>query len=68
MVPTLCYQIEFPRNSYIRKGWLLKRVVEYIVSTLVMNVIIVQYILPKLEDIKIHFVSPDYDLSEMILK
>ena len=52
MVPTLCYQLEYPKNSYIRKGWLAKRVVEYVVTSIVMNIIIIQYIHPKLEDLK----------------
>ena len=49
IAPTLCYQLEYPRNAYIRKIWLGKRLVEYLLTSLVMNILVIQYIFPELE-------------------
>lgn len=31
-MPTLCFQLKYPRTSHIRVGWLLKRCCEFILS------------------------------------
>lgn len=64
LAPTLCYQLEYPRNTYIRKGWLAKRIAQYLLSTLVMNIVVVQYVLPELATIREYYVQPDFKISE----
>lgn len=31
-MPTLCFQLKYPRTATIRIGWLLKRILEFTVS------------------------------------
>ena len=45
-MPTLCYQLNYPRTDNIRWGWLVRRVVELVVLSFVIWGISVQYILP----------------------
>jgi len=45
IAPTLCYQLEYPRSPKIRKGFLLRRLVEFIFCCLLVVAIIQQYIL-----------------------
>ena len=33
-MPTLCYQLRFPRTETIRIGWLLRRTLEFLVSAM----------------------------------
>ncbi|KAJ9551277.1 hypothetical protein OSB04_015322 [Centaurea solstitialis] len=46
VAPTLCYQISYPRTTYIRKGWVLRQTIKFIIFTGVMGFIIEQYINP----------------------
>ncbi|KAG6718365.1 hypothetical protein I3842_04G145900 [Carya illinoinensis] len=46
VAPTLCYQITYPRTPYIRKGWVVRQFVKFIIFTGVMGFIIEQYINP----------------------
>ena len=48
--PTLCFQLKYPRTERLRKTWLLKRAVEYIVSLTLMLILIQQYITPLLKN------------------
>jgi diacylglycerol O-acyltransferase-1 len=57
LAPTLCYQLDYPRNLYIRKVWLLKRIGEFMICGLLMNIIIVQNIVTKLEDMRQFYIS-----------
>ncbi len=43
MVPTLCYQLFYPRNTSIRPVWLAKRVAEYIIILVLEFVLWAQY-------------------------
>jgi diacylglycerol O-acyltransferase-1 len=45
-VPTLCFQFSYPRTERIRKTWLLKRMVEWLLSQSLMLVLIHQYGVP----------------------
>lgn len=64
VAPTLCYQLEYPRNTSIRKGWLAKRVGEYLISTLVMNILAVQYLLPYLNSIGEYYLNEEFRVAE----
>ena len=44
--PTMCFQFIYPRSERIRKIWLFKRIVEYVVSLSLMVILIQQYITP----------------------
>ncbi|KAK3137308.1 hypothetical protein QOZ80_5BG0450630 [Eleusine coracana subsp. coracana] len=46
MAPTLCYQPSYPRTSHIRKGWLVRQIILYLIFTGVQGFIIEQYINP----------------------
>ncbi|CAH9143706.1 unnamed protein product [Cuscuta epithymum] len=46
VAPTLCYQLCYPRNSCIRKGWLVNQFLKLILFTGLMGFIIEQYINP----------------------
>ena len=35
-VPTLCYQLNYPRSSQVRVGWLVKRVIELVSCVAIM--------------------------------
>ena len=48
--PTFCFQFSYPRSQSIRKIWLLKRVVEFIISLSLMLIIIQQYITPLIKN------------------
>ncbi|KAI3701393.1 hypothetical protein L6452_26429 [Arctium lappa] len=46
VAPTLCYQTSYPRTTCIRKGWVLRQTIKFIIFTGVMGFIIEQYINP----------------------
>lgn len=49
-VPTLCYELNFPRTSRIRKRFLLKRVVEVFVGMQVVLGLFQQWIIPSVRN------------------
>jgi diacylglycerol O-acyltransferase-1 len=49
--PTLCYQLQYPRNSRIRYVWLLKRCVEFVVIGALEIILWVQYYQPALDKV-----------------
>ncbi|KAL5202858.1 hypothetical protein ABZP36_013810 [Zizania latifolia] len=46
MAPTLCYQPSYPRTSCVRKGWLIRQIILYMIFTGLQGFIIEQYINP----------------------
>lgn len=46
MAPTLCYQPSYPRTPCVRKGWLVRQVILYLIFTGLQGFIIEQYINP----------------------
>ncbi|KAM3407845.1 hypothetical protein ACQJBY_001280 [Aegilops geniculata] len=46
MAPTLCYQPSYPRTENIRKGWLIRQIILYLIFTGIQGFIIEQYINP----------------------
>eukprot|EP01117_Protostelium_nocturnum_P006908 TRINITY_DN2479_c0_g1_i1.p1 TRINITY_DN2479_c0_g1~~TRINITY_DN2479_c0_g1_i1.p1 ORF type:complete len:447 (+),score=109.46 TRINITY_DN2479_c0_g1_i1:56-1396(+) len=46
IVPATVYQIRYPRVDRVRKGWLLRRIVETAFFTMLIVVIVTQYITP----------------------
>lgn len=47
-IPTLCYQLTYPRTSEIRYIWLVKRIVELMLVSGFQFILWVQYIEPEL--------------------
>ncbi|KAG8367208.1 hypothetical protein BUALT_Bualt16G0048700 [Buddleja alternifolia] len=46
IAPTLCYQPSYPRNAYIRKGWVTRQLIKLVIFTGFMGFIVEQYINP----------------------
>ena len=49
-LPTLCFQFKYPYSERIRKTWLVKRIIEYIIALSLMLILIQQYITPLLKN------------------
>lgn len=49
-VPTLCYELNFPRTSRIRKRFLIKRVIEVLVGMQVVLGLFQQWIIPSVKN------------------
>ena len=54
-VPTLCYELNFPRTSRIRKRFLIKRCVEVVVGFQVVAGLFQQWIIPSVKNSLITF-------------
>jgi len=69
LVPTLCYELNFPRTGRIRKFFLLRRVLEVFLGTNLMLALIQQWIVPNVVDTLVPFDSLDWPLTlERVLK
>ena len=62
IVPSLCYELNFPRTSRIRKHFLLKRIIEVVVGFQVVFGLIQQWIIPSVKNSLITF-SVRFDFS-----
>ena len=51
-VPTLCYQVEYPRTRRVRRVWLAKRILELMTVALLMAFMVLQYWIPILSNVK----------------
>ena len=49
VAPTLCFQFDYPRTPRIRKRWLVKRLIELVVSLSLMVILVQQYMFPLVE-------------------
>jgi len=68
-VPTLCYELNFPRTKRIRKIFLLRRILEVILGTNLMLALTQQWIVPNVVDTLVPFDSLDWSLTmERLLK
>ena len=50
LAPTLCFQFSYPLTPRIRKRWLLKRLIELLLSVSLMVILMEQYIAPLLRN------------------
>ncbi|CAG0883091.1 unnamed protein product [Darwinula stevensoni] len=57
--PTLCYELNFPRSSRIRKRFLLKRILEVIIGLNVILSLFQQWIIPSVKNSLIPFSQMD---------
>lgn len=68
-VPTLCYELNFPRSERIRKRFLMKRIFEVIAGTQLMLCMIQQYMIPSIINSLIPFSNMEFTLAtERMLK
>eukprot|EP00088_Acartia_fossae_P058430 TRINITY_DN6847_c0_g1_i29.p1 TRINITY_DN6847_c0_g1~~TRINITY_DN6847_c0_g1_i29.p1 ORF type:complete len:399 (-),score=36.44 TRINITY_DN6847_c0_g1_i29:314-1510(-) len=68
-LPTLCYEVNFPRTRRIRTGFLVNRAVEVFVCSNICICIIQQYIVPSVAHILLPFYKMELSLvAERLLK
>lgn len=69
LAPTLCYELNFPRTTRIRKRFLLKRLVEVIVLVNVIMGLFQQWMIPSVKNSLIPFSNMDVaKTTERLLK
>ena len=69
MVPTLCYELNFPRTDRIRKRFLLKRIVEFVFGLQLVIALIQQWIIPSVKNSIVPFSNMDViKTQERLLK
>lgn len=67
--PTLCYELNFPRTTRIRKRFLLKRLLEVIIGINVVLALFQQWIAPSVRNSLIPFSNMDISrATERLLK
>ncbi|KRX01526.1 hypothetical protein PPERSA_01429 [Pseudocohnilembus persalinus] len=60
--PTLCFQLLYPRTPRIRKGWLLKRIVEFIMLLSLIGFIWLQQLEPELNSAYKYYQSQEISI------
>ncbi|CAG7824121.1 unnamed protein product [Allacma fusca] len=69
MVPSLCYELNFPRTERIRKRFLLKRILEFVFGLQLVIALIQQWIIPTVKNSIIPFSNMDVvKVQERLLK
>ena len=69
LAPTLCYELNFPRSSRVRKSFLFRRALELLVGCNVAMAVVQQWIIPSVVNSLNSFTSMDPGLaSERLLK
>lgn len=69
LAPTLCYELNFPRTTRIRKRFVVKRLVEVIVFVNVIMGIFQQWMIPSVKNSLIPFSNMDVaKTTERLLK
>lgn len=67
--PTLCYELNFPRTSRIRKRFLLKRILEVVIGANVILCLFQQWMIPSVRNSLIPFSNMDVaKATERLLK
>lgn len=67
--PTLCYELNFPRTSRIRKRFLLKRILEVVIGANVILCLFQQWMIPSVKNSLIPFSNMDVaKATERLLK
>ena len=68
-MPTLVYQLEYPRSGPIRWGWVCRRVVELSVLSALQVMFVEQYIVPLCKNAIAPFAEQNFmKMAERILK
>ena len=67
--PTLCYELNFPRTSRIRKRFLLKRILEVVIGVNVVMALFQQWMIPSVRNSLTPFTNMDVaKATERLLK
>jgi diacylglycerol O-acyltransferase-1 len=68
-LPTLCYQLNYPKSPKVRKLFLLRRIIEASFFSFLIYVIVVQYIVPLVHNSVNSFMTNDiFRIAERLLK
>lgn len=69
VAPTLCYELNFPRTTRIRKRFLMKRILEVIVGMNIMMALFQQWMVPSVKNSLIPFSNMEFTkATERLLK
>lgn len=69
LAPTLCYELNFPKTSRIRKRFLLKRIIEVVLGIQLIFAVMQQYMVPSVKNSLIPFSNMDVTkATERLLK
>lgn len=69
LAPTLCYELNFPKTSRIRKRFLIKRIIEVVIGIQLIMAVIQQYMVPSIKNSLLPFSNMDITkASERLLK
>ncbi|KAF5277673.1 hypothetical protein FQA39_LY18442 [Lamprigera yunnana] len=69
LAPTLCYELNFPKTSRIRKRFLVKRIIEVVIGIQLILAVMQQYMVPSIKNSLLPFSNMDIaKASERLLK
>ncbi|CRL01570.1 CLUMA_CG014426, isoform A [Clunio marinus] len=67
--PTLCYELNFPRTTRIRKRFLIKRLVEFVVGVNIVMALFQQWMIPSVKNSLVPFSNMEFTkATERLLK
>lgn len=69
LAPTLCYELNFPRTTRIRKRFLIKRILEVVVGANIVMALIQQWMIPSVRNSLVPFSNMEFTkATERLLK
>lgn len=69
LAPTLCYELNFPRTTRIRKRFLIKRILEVVVGVNIVMALFQQWMIPSVKNSLIPFSNMEFTkATERLLK
>lgn len=69
LAPTLCYELNFPRTTRIRKRFLIKRILEVVVGINIVMALFQQWMIPSVKNSLIPFSNMEFTkATERLLK
>lgn len=69
LAPTLCYELNFPRTSRIRKRFLIKRILEVVIGVHIVMGLFQQWMIPSVKNSLVPFSNMDLTkMTERLLK
>lgn len=69
LAPTLCYELNFPRTTRIRKRFLIKRILEVVVGMNIVMALFQQWMIPSVKNSLIPFSNMEFTkATERLLK
>ena len=63
--PTFCYQLTYPRSERIRKRWLIKRTVEFLILSFVQLYVLLEFSYPILTQAPNVFMKNEINILEI---